>query len=259
VLDFLKLKFDDEGDLNSPLRVNAHGIIINRNKFLRNIYVEWYEKLKQLSGYGEQGFYVELGSGAGFIKQVMPNVVTSDIMNTENADMVFSASNMPFENSSVDGILMIDVFHHLPDSKLFLTEAQRVLKTGGVVVMSEPWNCLWGSFIYKNFHHELFDPERNWKFDSVGPMSGANGALPWIVFERDRELFDKEFPQMKVESIELHTPFRYLMSGGFSYRQLVPSFLFKAATLADKVFSRTGTAMFAYIVVRKTDINTTES
>jgi hypothetical protein len=35
----------------------------------------------------------------------------------------------------------------------------------------------------------------DWSFPAVGPLSGANGALPWILFERDRARFEREFPQ----------------------------------------------------------------
>jgi SAM-dependent methyltransferase len=250
-VSLLRINYSDCSDLNSPERTLRHGQIINNNTFLKKIYEEWYQQIKSYSGYTENGQYVELGSGSGFIKEIMPQVVTSDVIDVATVDKVFSAYKMPFENNSVDGIFMIDVFHHLADVRLFLEEARRVLKKGGVVVMSEPWNCLWAKFIYRNFHHELYDDKRNWTFISEGPLSGANGALPWIVFERDRKIFENEFPHFKIEEIKLHTPFRYLASGGLSFKQFTPAFLFRPFTLIDKVFSYVGTAMFAYIVVRK--------
>ena len=44
----------------------------------------------------------------------------------------------------------------------------------------------------KNFHHETFNPEGDWKIPGTGPMSDANGALPFIVFERDKEKFENK-------------------------------------------------------------------
>jgi len=41
-------------------------------------------------------------------------------------------------------------------------------------------------------HHEPFNARsEHWRFDSSGPLSGANGALAWIVFRRDRRRFEK--------------------------------------------------------------------
>jgi hypothetical protein len=72
-------------------------------------------------------------------------------------------------------------------------------------------------------HHEPYRPDATeWEFPSSGPLSGANIALPWIMFARDREVFEGEFPQWRVERVRLHTPLRYLVSGGISMRSLAP-------------------------------------
>ena len=80
--------------------------------------------------------------------------------------------------------------------------------------------------IYKYFHHEPFDQKTIWKFKSKGPLSDSNSALPWIVFYRDLKLFRKKYPDFKIVNKEAHTPFRYILSGGFSYPQLIPNFLY---------------------------------
>ena len=63
-----------------------------------------------------------------------------------------------------------------------------------------------------------------WEFASSGPLSGANGALPWMVFVRDRAEFEREFPELEVARIEPFLAFRYLVSGGVSMRSLMPGF-----------------------------------
>ena len=78
-------------------------------------------------------------------------------------------------------------------------------------------------FIYGLLHHEPCDPaRRNWDFESKGPMSGANIALAWIVFKRDRLLFEKEFPTLRIVGLELDMPFIYLLSGGVTRKSLFP-------------------------------------
>ncbi|RLD77320.1 MAG: hypothetical protein DRJ07_14880 [Bacteroidetes bacterium] len=144
---------------------------------------------------------------------------------------------------------MIDTFHHIPDSEKFLSEAQRVLKKSGKIIMIEPANSWWGRFIYKNFHHEPFNPEGNWIIPNIGPLSGANGALPWIVFERDQQLFNQKFPELEIELIKYHTPLRYLLSGGVSIKQLVPGFSYNAFSLIDKFLSNISRQLSMFVTI----------
>ena len=93
--------------------------------------------------------------------------------------------------------------------------------------MIEPWVTAWSKQIYGKLHHEPFRPEaREWEFQSTGALSGANGALPWILFERDRAQFVREFPAWVLDKIEIQMPFRYLLSGGMSMRSFAPGWSF---------------------------------
>lgn len=223
-MGILNLKEVEQYSLDDPRRTVTHGEIIRNKKFLHQLYVEWYTHFKQKIESLPQGQLVELGSGAGFVKEVIPQMLTSDVMELPNLDYVFPGENMPFEDKSLAGIFMIDVLHHIPKPALFLKEAERVLAKGGKILMNEPANSTWGRFIYQNFHHEPFEPKGTWEIPATGPLSGANGALPWIIFERDRKQFEEQFPSLKIESIKYHTPLRYLLSGGVSKRQLAPNF-----------------------------------
>ena len=120
--------------------------------------------------------------------------------------------------------------------------------------MVEPWVTAWSRLVYSKLHHEPFRPDANeWQFPSSGPLSGANGALPWIIFERDRSQFEREFPEFKIEFVELTMPFRYLVSGGVSMRALMPGWTFGLwRRLEHRLRSQLSQlAMFAYIVLRK--------
>jgi hypothetical protein len=112
-----------------------------------------------------------------------------------------------------------------------------VLKKDGMVVMIEPANSLWGRFIYNNFHHEPFEPGAGWTIPPSGPLSGANGALPWIVFERDKKKFESHFPNFEISEFRYHTPLRYLVSGVVSFKQLVTDFSYDFFSLIDKTLS----------------------
>lgn len=220
------LKYDIDLPLDSPERTVLHREIILKKPFLVKLYKEWYDNFLKVIPELPEGKMVELGSGGGFLKDLNKDVICSDILDLPTNDMTFSALDMPFKDGELSAIFMIDTFHHIPDSAQFLKEANRCLAPGGRIVMVEPANSAWGRFIYKNFHHEPFEPKGGWTIPSSGPMSDANGALPWIVFERDKEQFSKQFPSMEIVRIKYHTPLRYLLSGGVSFKPLVPKFSF---------------------------------
>ncbi len=225
-------------NLDDPAVTLLHSRIIQEKLFLKRLYIDFYKQLHKAVSGPEKKILVELGSGGGFIKEVIANVITSDVLNLPNVDKVFSALDMPFENSSVDALFMVDVLHHITDPRRFFKEALRCLKIGGKIIMIEPANTCWSRFIYKNFHHELFDPQANWALaGKQNPLSQGNGALPWIIFTRDRQIFEKEFPSLRIVSIRNHTPLRYLLSGGLTLRQLVPSFTYPAVKVIEYVLS----------------------
>ena len=213
-------------NLDAPETTLLHRRIIQSKPFLKKTYLDFYHALLREVPDASQKKCVELGSGGGFLKDVFPFVTTSDVIPLQGIDLCFSGLDMPFVDESVDVFFMMDVFHHVSDSELFLREINRCLKPGGLILMVEPANTLWGRFIYQNFHHELFDPTGDWKIKESGALSAANGALPWIVFKRDRQRFQRTFPGLKLTKIVPHAPLRYLVSGGFTLRQLLPNFFY---------------------------------
>lgn len=246
-------KYKTELSLDSPERTVLHGEIIKNKRFLKKIYEDWYsvfiDEIKTLPNKK----IVELGSGGGFIKDLEPRIICSDVIDLPGNDITFSALDMPFEDKSVGCLLMVDTMHHIPDSEIFLNEVLRVLDNNGKLLMIEPANSLWGRFIYKNFHHEPFNPQGDWSIPSSGPLSGANGALPWIVFIRDNKRFTKEFPELKIECIEFKDPFGYLISGGVSHKQFLPDFMYPIVRFFDKLLPKISKqlSMFMYIKITR--------
>ncbi len=210
-------------DLDDPATTLLHAKIIQQKPFLKKIYIDFYKKFEKVVSDPEKQVLVELGSGGGFIKEIIGNVITSDVLELPNVDRIFSVFDMQFDQGSVDAFFMLDVFHHITNPRAFFREALRCLKAGGRIVMIEPANTWWSRFIYKSFHHELFDTQARWELTEIGPLSRGNGALAWIIFSRDRKIFEQEFPSLRIVSMRNHTPLRYLLSGGLTLRQLVPS------------------------------------
>lgn len=213
-------------DLDDPATTELRKEILESKPFLRSIYDEWYSQFAaELPAV--RGPVLELGSGAGYCDKFIPEVITSEILFCSTVRLVADAQRLPFLDGSLRAIVFTDVMHHMPDVRRFFAEAGRCLKPGGKILMVEPWLSKWSRFVYTRLHHEPFLPEAaDWAFPSSGPLSGANGALPWIVFARDRQKFESEFPSLKIQQIRPFMPFRYLLSGGVALRSLVPGFTY---------------------------------
>lgn len=241
-------------DLDAPEATIQHSEMIRSKRFLREIYLEHYRYFAQQLAEAPQGIKVELGSGGGFIQEILPEAITSDVVPLPTVKLVMSGLSLPFADQSVSGIMMINVLHHLQNVEAFFREARRVLLPGGRMVMIEPAHTLFSNFIYRNFHHEPFEPHQNgWELPAGGRMSSANDALPWIVFRRDRRRFAELFPELKVNVVESYMPFRYLLSGGVSRPQLLPNWSYGAVKMMETLLSPANEmlGLFMKIVVQR--------
>ncbi len=212
--------------------------IIKKKYFLYKSYEKYYLLINSLlSPHNKYKKIVELGSGGGFIKEIIPGVMTSDIQKLPGIDKTFSATNIPYKENTVNALVMINVLHHIDNVDIFFKEADRCLKNQGQIIMIEPALTLFGICIYKYFHHEPYKPNSVWKFKSTGPLSGANSALPWILFYRDRKKFENKYPTFRINKLYAQDPLLYLLSGGFSFRQLLPDFCYPLVTFAEWVLT----------------------
>ena len=232
---FKKYKIDF--DLDDPNASLAHRDIILKKPFLKRLYNDWYLIFIIKSKEIKNGKYLEIGSGGGFLKDVFPEVITSDILTLPNVDLIFTAEEIPFKENELASIVMLNVFHHIPKPHLFLKEAQRTLIKGGKIIMTEPANSSLARFIYKRFHHEPFDEKGQREIKAGNPLSNSNQALPYIYFERDLDLFKKDFPSLKINSINYPSPFSYIISGGVSRSAMLPFFMYNFVKGIEWLFS----------------------
>jgi SAM-dependent methyltransferase len=174
--------------LNESSRISKIKKVIQTKEALRYFYSSSYEKYRQcLQLCPAEGLILEIGSGAGFAKELIPELCSSDIIPYPNIDKVVDATHLDFEDNSLRAIFLLNTFHHIPDVDKFLIEACRCLKPGGRILIIDQHVGLISRFVLKYLHHEPFNPKsETWSFQSSGPLSGANGALAWIVFERDK-------------------------------------------------------------------------
>ena len=212
-----------DADIDSPATTDLRRRILREKPFLRRIYEDWYRQIARVLPEGT-GPILEVGAGASFLRQFVPDLITSDVLAITGLSAILDAHALPFADGSLRAIAMTGVFHHLGRPRRFLREAGRCVRPSGVLIMVEPWLTSWSRLVYGKLHHEPCRPgAADWSLAPGGPLSGANSAMPWIVFERDRLGFERDFPEWRIHSVGPDMPFVYLVSGGLSLRCVVPA------------------------------------
>lgn len=125
-----------------------------RKPLLQKVYRSFYERIAGFLVPGESGTTVELGSGIGKIRSVLPECITTDIFPNPWIDQVENAYQLSFPDGTVSNLILFDVWHHLQYPGSALKEFHRVLRPGGRTLIFEPGMGLLGRLIYGYFHHE---------------------------------------------------------------------------------------------------------
>lgn len=79
------------------------------------------------------GLYLDLGCGIRRREEVRPFGIYLDAVHFRGVDVVNSRARLPLRDGSVDAVVSLAVFEHLPDPFVMAAELHRVLKPGGTV------------------------------------------------------------------------------------------------------------------------------
>ena len=210
----------------------------DRKPALRKVYASFYELIRaeQFSG---SGYTVELGSGIGAIKQVIPDCITTDLFPNPWLDRTENAYRLSFQDRSVANLILFDVFHHLEYPGEAVREFERALMVGGRLILMEPGFGWLGRFIYQRFHHEPlgFDRPVPWDagpaFDPDAPRYYAAQANAWRIFVRQE--FSPALPGWRLVVVKRLAAVSYVASGGFSGPSLYPNWLFGPMRACDRL------------------------
>jgi hypothetical protein len=189
---------------------------------------------------------LEIGSGTSPLKQFLPNVITSDVLELDYLDLVFDCHDIDkfdaINDNSIDVITLTNVLHHLRNPIVFLNRAASKLKSGGKVIATEPFFSVLSTPIFKYLHHEpvklnISEPVLD---EIQGPLASANIALPWLIFFRRREWLQRLSENFDFATLSTR-PFSalsYMVSGGVSHKLPVPNLLYRVLFQLDLAISR---------------------
>ena len=145
----------------SDLPLEQHNIEIQRNRQawaqkpqLRAVYRDFYRQIAARINPEVAGPVVELGSGMGCIKEIIPQCVTTDLFPNPWLDRQENCYELNFADGAISHLLLFDVWHHLRFPGTALREFHRVLAPGGRLILFEPAASWLGRMVYHFFHHE---------------------------------------------------------------------------------------------------------
>jgi SAM-dependent methyltransferase len=216
-------------DPNSPCFAEANRQLLRQKPMLRHVFERLYGECRAADERffaGCPGRRVEIGSGSSFIAEIYPDVLTSDVKQLSFVDVVMRAEALPFRDRSLRALYAVNVLHHIRHPRDFFRELERALHPGGGAIFIEPFHGPLARWLFPRLHAvETFDPTApDWEGSGhVGPPSGPNQALSYLIFTRDRGRFEREFPALELLADRPHTHLLYLLSGGVSFRQLAPT------------------------------------
>lgn len=189
---------------------------------LRTVYKDFFARIAR---HCKPGRTLEIGGGIGNLKELLPDVISSDIQVSNHLDLVADAQSLPLKDNTCANIVMLDVLHHLEFPLRFLKEATQVLEPGGRIVMVEPAITPGSSLFYRFLHHEPVhmsaDPLRDGDPDPNRDPYDSNQAIPTLLVTRHKERLAKLFPGLSVQHVEYFALFAYPLSGGFKSWSLV--------------------------------------
>lgn len=211
----------------------------DRKPALRVVYSDYFMRIADNC---RPGRTLEIGGGIGNLKELLPDVISSDIQFSRRLDFVADAQYLPAKELAFANIVMLDVLHHLEFPIRFLREAAHALEPGGRIVMIEPAITPGSTLFYRLIHHEPVrtsaDPLADGTPDPLRDPYDSNQAIPTLLVTRFRERQRKLVPELELRKVEWFSFLAYPLSGGFKPWSLISGAMARRVLKAEAVLER---------------------
>jgi SAM-dependent methyltransferase len=206
---------------------------------------------------------VEIGAGAGLAPRYLAaKPILTDVIVNAWLDAVVDGTALAFRDESVDVVIASNALHHFASPVLFLNEATRILKPGGLILLNEAYCSLLLRVLLRVAQHEgysyevdVFDPAAVAN-DPQDPWSG-NNAVSNLLFD-DKAEFATHFSDLRVVSDTPCEALLFILSGGVTAKIPVPELptrLLDCIAALDRLAVAVAAPLFALsrqTVLRKT-------
>jgi SAM-dependent methyltransferase len=213
-----------------------------RKPVLQEVYRDFYAEISGELWRDAPGETVEIGSGIGSLKTVMPEALATDLFPNPWLDRVENAYALGFADESVANLILFDVWHHLEYPGTALAEFHRVLAKGGRLIIFDPAMGVLGRIVYGIFHREPLGLRERIKWSA--PVGFSPDKMGYYAAQANAHRvflsgnFTTQLADWRVVRRSLMAALPYVASGGFSGPQLYPKSLLPLLRLIDRVASR---------------------
>lgn len=200
---------------------------------------------------------VELGGGAGFIREFYPKVISTDILPFPESNLQCDATRLPFRKDSIGCFIGVAFFHHCTRPADLIGEVFNALKPGGYLVIVDPYISVLSRWIYRYATDEDVDlnecPLDPRPDNPVNPLLDANVARATLVFMRQRDRYQEMFPQFPIVRLECMNLFRHIPAGSCVQKFPMAPCFYPPTCALDVLLSplRKWTGMVMRVVLQK--------
>lgn len=174
---------------------------------------------------------IEVGSGAGFSTLYLNDkIILTDAVKNKWIDLEIDATKMKIDDNSIDIIIASHTIHHFYNPSKFFIECERVLNSGGKILISEIHTSFFMKLILKIMRHEGYSYDVD-VFDTQSicndpkDLWSANCAIPEIMFSETKK-FHSKFKQLRIIDKEYTEFLIFPLSGGVISKTKVPKLPF---------------------------------
>jgi SAM-dependent methyltransferase len=214
----------------------------SRKPLLRKIYKGFHEAIAGFVRKDINGLIVEVGSGIGNIKDVIPSCLRTDLFQNPWIDRVENAYAMTFDDCSVAALILFDVFHHLQYPGTAFKEFLRVLVPGGRVIIFDPCMSLAGMLVYGLLHHEPVAATKPIDWLAPEGWQPKNDVYYAAQGNASRVFFNGRYAPLlrdwNVVCRRTFSAFSYIASGGYSKPQLYPDKWYPGMKAVDAILDK---------------------